>query len=308
MSDSARRTPGSGRDGRRIGAVAAVLLTAALIAIALLGLLPHSARAKPPKPGAAAARSSPAPDASGGTHAKPPVVADLRRRAVHETAAKPLQGKVVGLDPGHNGRNWTDPSYINHLVWNGREDEACDTTGTETDGGYTEAQFNWNVAQHVAADLRAKGAKVVLTRHNNRGVGPCVTERAAIFRRAHVNVAVSIHGDGGPANGRGFAVLGPVKDGINNKVIGSSWRFDRTLAKTFRTVVKLPYSTYDGKNGLDARNNLAGENLARYPYALIECGNMRNSSDARLMVRSSWQKRAALGIADAITRFLSARH
>ena len=27
--------------------------------------------------------------------------------------------------------------------------ETCDTTGTETDAGYTEAQFNWNVAGYL---------------------------------------------------------------------------------------------------------------------------------------------------------------
>ena len=58
-----------------------------------------------------------------------------------------LAGTVVGIDPGHNGRNYTDPSFLNHLIWNGREEETCDTTGTETDGGYTEARFNWNVAR-----------------------------------------------------------------------------------------------------------------------------------------------------------------
>src|ERR1700733_12980629 len=67
----------------------------------------------------------------------------------------PLAGKVVGIDPGHNGRNWTDPAFIDHLIWNGREQETCDTTGTQTDAGYTEAQFNWNVASFLAEDLRA---------------------------------------------------------------------------------------------------------------------------------------------------------
>ena len=46
---------------------------------------------------------------------------------------------MVGIDPGHNGGNFSDPDFINKPVWNGREEEACDTTGTETDGGYTEA-------------------------------------------------------------------------------------------------------------------------------------------------------------------------
>ena len=54
--------------------------------------------------------------------------------------------KTVGIDPGHNGGNFDDPGYINTMIWNGREEETCDTTGTQTASGYTEAQFNFNVA------------------------------------------------------------------------------------------------------------------------------------------------------------------
>ena len=55
---------------------------------------------------------------------------------------------MVGIDPGHNGGNFSHPCAINP-VWNGREEEACDTTGTETNGGYTEARFNFNVATYL---------------------------------------------------------------------------------------------------------------------------------------------------------------
>jgi N-acetylmuramoyl-L-alanine amidase len=79
---------------------------------------------------------------------------------------------VVGIDPGHNGRNFTDPAYINRLIWNGREAETCNTTGTETDAGYTEALFNFSVATDLARDLRHDGARVVMTRSTNDGVGP----------------------------------------------------------------------------------------------------------------------------------------
>src|ERR1700761_1765093 len=65
----------------------------------------------------------------------------LRELAARPTptdrAARPLAGKVVGIDPGHNGGNFSDPSFINSPVWNGREREACDNTGTETNGGST---------------------------------------------------------------------------------------------------------------------------------------------------------------------------
>src|SRR5215472_2392739 len=101
------------------------------------------------------------------TSARPPARAPL-----------PLAGKVIGIDPGHNGRNWADPAFINHRIWNGRQREACDTTGTATNGGYPEPRFTFNVAMYLAADLRAAGAHVVLTRTTNRGVGTCVNARA----------------------------------------------------------------------------------------------------------------------------------
>jgi N-acetylmuramoyl-L-alanine amidase len=226
------------------------------------------------------------------------------RTQVRARSPLPLAGRVVGVDPGHNGRNYTDPGYIDHQIFNGREPEACDTTGTETDAGYTEARFNWNVATRLVAELHREGARVVLTRHSNDGVGPCVTRRAQIMNRAHVAVEISIHADGGPPSGRGFAILEPVADGINNRSLHGSYRFARILRSRFaRTGMGI--STYDGVNGLQPRDDLAGENLVREPYALLECGNMRNAADAALLSSPRWQRGAAAAIASAITRFLS---
>lgn len=219
-------------------------------------------------------------------------------------ATLPLTGKVIGIDPGHNGRNYSDPSFLAHQIWNGREYEDCDTTGTETDGGYTEARFNFNVATYLAADLRTEGATVVLTRHNNDGIGPCVTTRSEIIDHAHANVAIDIHADGGPPDGRGFAILEPVADAINNRVIGTSEAFGAILRSRFLAVTGMPESDYDGVDGIDHRDDLAGLNLTTVPKVLIECGNMRNATDAALLVTASFQKRAALAMAQAMTLFL----
>ena len=229
----------------------------------------------------------------------------LAQPIAHPSGARPLTGAVVGIDPGHNGHNWSDPGFINRLVWNGRALETCDTTGTATASGYTEAQFNWNVASYLTADLKALGARVVLTRHGNAGVGPCINKRAQILDRAHANVAVDIHADGGPPSGRGFAILEPVADKTNAKVIGASDRFARILRSAFRSGAGMPVSTYDGVDGLQPRDDLAGLNLTTVPKVLIECGNMRNPTDAALLSSSSFQKRAAAAIAAAITRFLA---
>jgi N-acetylmuramoyl-L-alanine amidase len=216
----------------------------------------------------------------------------------------PLAGKIVGIDPGHNGRNYTDPGYIDHPIWNGREEEDCDTTGTETASGYTEAQFNFNVAEYLAGDLRAEGAKVVLTRTTNDGIGPCVTRRSELIDGAHANVAIDIHADGGPTDGRGFAILEPVADGPNDRVIEASKAFGRLLLQRYRELTGMPVSDYDGTGGVSYRDNLAGLNLTTVPKVLIECGNMRNSTDAALLVRPSFQRLAARAFAQAITSYL----
>jgi N-acetylmuramoyl-L-alanine amidase len=220
---------------------------------------------------------------------------------------KPLAGKVVGIDPGHNGGNAADPAYINTLIWNGRESETCDTSGTQTASGYTEARFNFNVARYLRADLEAAGARVVMTRTNNHGVGPCVNRRARIIDNAHADVAIDIHADGGPAWGRGFTVLEPVADGPNDHVISASERFGRDVRAALLQHTSVPESTYYGSNGVEFRDDLAGLNLTTVPKVLIECGNMPNATDASLLTSPRFQRKLAATFEDAIVRFLTKR-
>jgi N-acetylmuramoyl-L-alanine amidase len=219
----------------------------------------------------------------------------------------PLAGKVVGIDPGHDGRNKDDPAYIDRQIWNGRERENCDTTGTQTVSGYTEAQFNFNVATDLKADLIKDGAKVVMTRPSNNGVGPCVNRRAEIINRAAADVAIDIHADGGPAWGRGFTVLEPVADGVNDKVIKSSIQFGSDVRAALLKYTSMPASDYYGHGGIIFRDDLAGLNLTTVPKILIECGNMTNSTDATLLTRPSFQQALALAFTAAIVEFLSGR-
>jgi N-acetylmuramoyl-L-alanine amidase len=237
--------------------------------------------------------------------AKPRETTNVAKSSVGKgKVALPLAGKIVGIDPGHNGDNYTAPSVINAPIFNGRTTETCDTTGTETAGGYTEAQFNFNVGEYLASDLEAEGAQVVLTRDSNAGVGPCVTQRAAIINDAHANVAVDIHADGGPVTGRGFTILEPVADGPNDAVIAPSAVLAQDVRTAFAADTPMPISDYDGTDGLQPRDDLAGLNLATEPKVLIECGNMQNPTDAALLVTPAFQLQAAHALAEALTAFL----
>jgi N-acetylmuramoyl-L-alanine amidase len=226
---------------------------------------------------------------------------------VFAAAALPLAGATVAVDPGHNGANGAHPGQINRQVPAGRGyRKACDTTGTETnDGRLTEAQFTLDVALRLQRRLEALGARVVMTRSSNDGVGPCVDERAAIGNRANADVALSIHADGGPAGGRGFHVIAPLgRRAVAPSIVAPSLRFARILRARLEAI-GLPRSTYlGGGTGLVSRDDLGGLNLSRVPKALVELGNMRNAADARLLERPAHRDRIALALQRAVRRDL----
>nr|SBO90768.1 cell wall hydrolase/autolysin [Nonomuraea gerenzanensis] len=221
------------------------------------------------------------------------------------TPASPLAGKTVVLDPGHNGGNASHPEEINRQVDIITGRKACNTTGTETDDGYPEHAFTWDVAGRLKPILERMGAKVVLTRPDDKGVGPCVTERAAIGNEARADAVLSIHGDGAVPSGHGFHVIMPgLLPGHNDAVVKPSARLGRDVRDAFREGTGMPYATYTAKNGLDTRTDLGGLNLSKRPAVFIECGNMRNPGDAAKMSDGAFRERMAAALADGIKRFL----
>lgn len=276
----------------------AVIVTAVVLGVALSGCQDGpSVAARHP--------SVVSPSASSRSSRIRPVTTPQRRGSTSppDRHLSDLAGTTIGIDPGHNGGNFSHPDQIARRIWNGREWEQCNTTGTATDSGYREATFTFHLAEDLRADLQRAGARVVMTRHSNTGVGPCVNQRAQILNAAHVAVAVDLHADGGPATGRGFAILEPVPDGINNTVVRPALRYARDLSRALLTT-GMPTSTYDGQNGLVRRDDLAGLNLTTVPTDLIECGNMRNPTDAALLASPTWQHRAAAAIERAMATFL----
>ena len=220
--------------------------------------------------------------------------------------AAPLAGKTVAIDPGHNGGNYLHPREIDRVVDAGTLRKACDTTGTETAEGYTEAAYNLDVALRLRAVLRAEGARVVMTRTTNTGWGPCITERAAIGNRAHADAAISIHADGGPSGGRGFHVIyAPSIPGLTDDIYAPSKRLALDVRDAFHAGTGMPYATYLGDRGLDVRSDLGGLNLSNVPKVFIETGNMRNSTDAGLLESPAFREREARALARGVTAFLT---
>jgi N-acetylmuramoyl-L-alanine amidase len=223
----------------------------------------------------------------------------------------PLVGEVVTIDPGHDGGNASDPSFVDRPIDGGGFTEPCDTAGTETASGYPEHAFNFDVATRLAALLQAGGATVVLTRPTDTGVGPCVNARAAIGNDAGSDAAVSIHADGGPVTGRGFAVDVPVPvvSSISNDtaIVPASDQLGSDVRNSFLQDTGEQVSDYAGNDGIDPRDDLGGLNLSTVPKVLVECANMQNPTDAAVTESPAWRQQAAQGLADGITAFLVQR-
>jgi N-acetylmuramoyl-L-alanine amidase len=274
---------------RRVGPLLAVALAATTLALAGCG----------PTPSASPSQSFPVTST---TTAAPPTTTTppaTTTTVAPTTTSVPssVRGKVVVLDPGHNGGNASHPAQINALVPAGRgQEKACNTTGTATNAGYSEHAFNWDVANRVQAELQAKGVTVVMTRSSDTGVGPCVNERAAIGNNADAAAVVSIHADGSlSAGAHGFHV-----EYSNPPLNSEQGPPSIQLATTLRDNVHaagFALANYIGSNGLFGRADLGGLNLSDRPTVLIECGNMRDAADAAVLSSADGRQR----IADAIT-------
>ncbi|HEX7462732.1 MAG TPA: N-acetylmuramoyl-L-alanine amidase [Dermatophilaceae bacterium] len=222
------------------------------------------------------------------------------------TEAEPLAGKVVAIDPGHNGGNAVHARDIATQVEIGNGSKECDTVGAQTADGYGEHVLNFDVAERLRDRLAAAGAQVVLTRTDDTGWGPCITRRAGIGNDAHATAAISLHADGGPAGGRGFHVILPATvAGHNEAIVAPSRRLGQAVHAAFAAATGEPIADYVGSDGYALRSDLGGLNLSTVPKVFIEMGNMDNPTDAARLETPAYRDLLAIGIAAGVTAYLT---
>nr|WSY55314.1 N-acetylmuramoyl-L-alanine amidase [Streptomyces sp. NBC_00886] len=286
-------------------------LTVALVALvpgALIGWSVYEAVGGPGDgSGSAATGTSSSSSTSSSAPASPTATASNDDKPPNPS---PLRGKVVVIDPGHNVTNFQHSAEINRKVDIGTNRKECDTTGTSTNSGYTEAQFTMDVSHRLKALLEKQGATVKLTHDGDSPAwGPCVDQRAKIGNDAHADAAISIHADGAAAGDRGFHVILPasVHAGAadTRAIVAPSAALGRSIAGNYLRATGEQPSNYIGDGtGLVTRKDLGGLNLSTVPKVFIECGNMRDSKDAALLTNGAWRQKAAQGISEGIVSFL----
>ncbi|MFJ8824845.1 N-acetylmuramoyl-L-alanine amidase [Streptomyces sp. NPDC102467] len=324
--DDPRRGSGGRRfRGRPVLVTFAALVPTALAAWLLWSVVNSPGEGEPPKtlpaPGQSQSSGSAAgtptdPDAKAPSPSPSKSSASPSAKPTSKAPSKPagggtgpLAGKVVVIDPGHNPGNFRHTADINRTVNVGNASKECDTTGTSTNAGYTEAQFTLDVSRRLRTLLQQQGATVKLTQNGDRAWGPCVTERAAIGNQAKADAAISVHADGSAVGNRGFHVILPASvhaGGADTRPIVSSSRDlgERIAGKFLQATGEPPSNYIGGGTGLDTRSDLGGLNLSTVPKVFIECGNMRDSQDMARLTSGAWRQKAAQGLSEGIVSFL----
>lgn len=226
-------------------------------------------------------------------------------------AVSPLAGRVIVLDPGHQLGNSRHLAQISRLVpiGNGTR-KPCNTTGTATNGGYPEATFAWNLALLLHTRLERLGARVILTRHANSMArwGPCVDVRGRAGNSVHADLKLSIHGDGTYAAGaHGFHVIYAPDRGPTARTYRASRAYALATRAALQRAGFAPANYIAGGEGLDERSDLGTLDLSRMATVMVECGNMRNPSDAARMASRPGQQAYAAALARGIRAYLATR-
>ncbi|MGE2724188.1 Rv3717 family N-acetylmuramoyl-L-alanine amidase [Mycolicibacterium pulveris] len=212
-----------------------------------------------------------------------------------------IAGKIVFLDPGHNGAN--DDSISRQVPTGRGGTKDCQASGTSTDDGYPEHTFTWDTTLRIRQALTKLGVRTAMSRGNDNALGPCVDERAAMANSLKPNAIVSVHADGGPPTGRGFHILYSSPP-LNEAQAGPSPRFAQIMRDQLKASGFVP-ATYIGSGGLNPRSDIAGLNLAQYPSILVELGNMKNPVDSGLMKTPEGRQKYADAVVRGIAGFLA---
>ena len=180
----------------------------------------------------------------------------------------PLSGIKIVLDPGHGGKE----------------------SGASGPTGYLEKDVNLIISQLLRDELVKRGAKVVMTREDDRDVS--LGERQTIINKQEPAIALSIHHNSLPDNG----------DAEKTKGFGTFWYHPQShsLAVFLQNYVvkKLGKPSY----GV-FWNNLALTRPSAAPAVLLELGFMSSPDEFEEIVNPQAQKKMANILADGITEW-----
>ena len=187
----------------------------------------------------------------------------------NNTAAKPLAGMTIVVDPGHGGNDLGTYGAIEGLY---------------------EQTLNLQIAKKLQTKLTSLGATVVMSRSTDVSVE--LHDVATITRKAKPDLFISIHMDGVSFD----TANGPTCFYYNE--------YSFALAKSIITKVDATYQKHKETTYRGARwNPYYVTRVSDCPAVLLECGFMTNPAEEKLLVNDSFQNELVAAIANGVVEF-----
>jgi N-acetylmuramoyl-L-alanine amidase len=213
------------------------------------------------------------------------------------STAGQLAGKVVVVDPGHQGRS----SLVQEQIGPGSSKKKAEvSSGTQSPTtGTPESAVTLAVGLKLQAALKAKGIKVVMTR-TSQNVDVSNIQRAKIANEAKADLEIRIHCNGSTDHSiHGLFTLYPASiKGWTDDIAGPSKQAAGIIQKAAIA------ATGAADRGLQQRSDLTGFNWSDVPVALVEMGYMTNAAEDKLLESTAYQDKLVQGLVNGIVEFL----
>ncbi|MCL2333037.1 MAG: N-acetylmuramoyl-L-alanine amidase [Actinomycetia bacterium] len=207
-----------------------------------------------------------------------------------------LAGKVIAIDPGHQGHADSSPEPIGPGASKTKPKVAGGTSGVVT--GIPESQTVLEIGLKLKAALEAQGATVVMTR-TSQNANVSNSERAAVANGAGADLFIRLHCDGAASSSpQGISMLVPADNSWTAPIFSSS----RSAGEALQAAVIA--ATGAKNNGVVQRSDLSGFNYCKVPSVLIEMGFMTNADEDRALNSADYQDKLVAGLTQGCITWL----
>ncbi len=217
---------------------------------------------------------------------------------VANSAELPLQGRVIGIDPGHQAAE--DPDLEPLLPGSNRTKPRMTKGAMGIKTGTPECRINLQIGLKLKGLLEEGGATVVMTRDSS-DVSLSNVERAQLMNEAEVDVWLRLHCD---------AASSERTSGTHALIPSHTYNADiykDSLALAESVMERFCEATGASNGGITAMMNQAGFNWSSRPVMAIEMGYLSNAEDDVRLGRDSYQIACATGIYNGIVAYYQAK-
>ena len=215
--------------------------------------------------------------------------------------AEQTSGKIVVIDPGHQGHGDSGQEPIGPGATETKPRVSSGTSGSVS--GLDEYELNLIVSLQLRDELQSRGYTVYMTRETH-DVSMSNKERADYAASVGGDVFVRIHANGSEDSSVSGALTMAPSDGnpfLSSDLITQSQALSQCVIDSYVA------ATGFNNQGVYMTDDMSGINWCSMPVTIVEMGYMSSPSDDAAMADPSMQVNMVDGIANGIDQYFASQ-